>query len=318
MSSFYEKYRGRIKGLRIFAEDILKIIAIVTAISFLDYFYSSADIQYGAKYLAHYYDRQVIIPNLIKYGLKSSAQSILELKPEYSIMMEPQYFDRNTPIDSLDNNFYNFNLESIDDFRNGLKYKPKEKVANFSLSMPGWVGNEGFWENDELYNMFDTLLDSLSFYKTMKIILAGREVVSMLNISNKGELPAKNIKIFLRAPYMLWPRSLITKARVEFLRIEPNYSEYEYLNTRTAATITIPFLKKDDSQYFFIYTSLHNITDWNIFVDYETDRKINTDRIFYIFLIVTLLYYVLPVLLAYLRKETITVSKKNTDEDQAK
>lgn len=314
MISFNEKYKIRIKVLRMIAEDILKIIAIVTAISFLDYFQSSADLQYGTKYLTHYYDRPLIMSNLIKHNLLISAKTITELKPKYAKVMDHQYFDRNNPINPNDSKYYEYYPGSLDDFKKGLQFRPAEKAANYFTIMQPWVGNESFWEGDELIDIFDSLLDTVSFYNTMKIILAGREVVTQFHISNDGELPAKNIKIYLRAPFMLWPRELITNARVEYLRIEPDYPDYEYLNNKTTAIISIPFLKKGDKQDFWLHTSLHNITDWNIFVDFETDKRINPIRIFYIFLGVSLLYYFAPLLLVcFIGKKNEKHEKTNDD-----
>jgi hypothetical protein len=292
-----EKYNEILRWSRSFFNDVFLIAGIVTALTISGYFISRADIKYDINHRNTRYDDKSILRDFHKYSLKVPSALLIKLRPTTITMGKGKFeFSRDNPIkDSvpLPDSTRGLIIQ-IPELRDALKYKFREIIGSYGETGAGWIGNSEFWGTtfpDNLSGLLDSaIIDSISFYNAMKIILAHREVTVSISIDNAGSLIAKNIKIFLRRPFLLNPRSLMSVSKVEFVKIEPQTYETEIGDG--TAKIKIDYLKPGDPPaIFYVTTSLTNITKTNIFIDYETDKTFKLGRIGLTFIIVLLFYY---------------------------
>ncbi|MCK4632746.1 MAG: hypothetical protein KAT79_05710 [candidate division Zixibacteria bacterium] len=287
-----KEYKSSLERTRSIAADFVKVIAIVGAVSIVTYFWDSANLQTSVSYVDHWYDIEGILSDLHEHGLDKHFKSLPRRWAK--VLSTDSKFMRGHPNFGHDTLF---RFQEFDEMRDGVRFKPRPWIGNLSITPPGWIINIGFWESeftDSLESMMERgLIDSVAVYKTRKIIISRRIVLSVLSIQNSGDLAAKNIEVYLQSPFLLQPRCLISRAQPEFLTLSPD-NDLLVRRGDLSLAVSIPFLRNNDNRAFHIETSLTNISDNNVFVDYESDRVLRSDRILWISLIVLLLYYGAP------------------------
>ncbi len=302
-----KKFSETLKYSRPYFSDLLLIVGIVTALSVSGYFMSRADVKYAVNHMNTWYDADSILRDFTKHDLKTLLDLYINLKSQRVVVGKRKYeFSRDNPIDlSKPIPIRDMGLgEQISELKDALKYKFREISGDYDKPAPAWINNRAFWETtfpDTLSGLFDSaILDSVSFYNAIKIILAHREITVMLSVRNVGSLIAKHVRILLKRPYLLNPRSLMSMSKVDFLRIEPHAHETEMGDGYVK--IKIDYLKPDNDVFFWITTSLTNITMRNIVVDYDTDKTLKLGRILWTFAIVLVAYYLIPIIISVFRK----------------
>lgn len=292
--------------------DILIITGLVTAFSFFEWFNSKASIEFELFYYACHYNTIEIVKDFKKHNAENALKLYFRLSPSLTIVgSDSEYvFSKDHPIPkSLDLMDIPNNLKyHYDDLKEAIKYQFKERVGDFKAQPEFNVINTAFWEK-AFVDSLALITDSISFCKTLSIIIAHREINTWLFISNKGDLAAKNIMLYLRPPMLLQPRGFITNSRVEFLDINPKLFNYDIGSS--FAKIEIPYMKPNQEEYFSILSSLTNVTKENVFIDFETEKNINVNRALRLLAIIGMIYILLAIIITVMRFAIIRIKMKN-------
>lgn len=299
----YGEYLGKQRNL---ISDILKILGIVGAFLFLDVFYSDAKIksdilEFGC---VVQYDQENIISDFMTYELYEIAKLCLDMRKIYASEVKYEMkFKKDDPSVFFDDTFRlsDTNFNYLNKIRDAMKFEFRNKTGSYrEIDLSPNVINRAFWEN----TFIDTLIkvaDSVSQYKAMAIILANREVSYRLIVSNIGSRAAKNVEIYMQAPVLLKPRFLIGLAEIEFLDIRSGNQFSSIENYGNKATINIPFMEDGDYYEFGITTTMANLTNSNIFINFETERKIEPLKVIRLLIILTILYFIAPFLIHFIQ-----------------
>lgn len=294
------------KAIRKIAEDIVKLITIVGAITVIHFFWYEANLESTVSFRFHTYDEFSITTDFVKYELKEPLKLYHSLGKSYARLIEfDSAFGPSNPLwpPSDTSALHNFNY--FQNLKKALKFEFNPLVRDFIEKPNGAIINVHFWEEvyiDSLFSLMDSQIDSVIVFKAMKIILAHRQVTSALNIYNKGDLPAKNVKIHIRRPYLLWPRMLMTEAEVNILFASDSYGKRNIEKLNGSYELTSNHILPMQNETFHIVTSLQNISNYNIYIEFETDRKLNTNFVVYTFILLSILFY-LPYVIGLISKK---------------
>ncbi|MEW6534371.1 MAG: hypothetical protein AB1454_01985 [Candidatus Auribacterota bacterium] len=161
-----------------------------------------------------------------------------------------------------------------------FKSLQQETIKTFESDRVGIVS--GYWDNSYrskniiskyLFSLKDDL-DIKAWYIFASAVIDSKTYKTMLSISNKGEVDAKNLKINIVSPI-----NLLTGKRDLFLieNIERRDSlkgcQFNYSPEKIA--IFIPEVKAKKGTMFFIYTKQSTLSDGNVYIDYDKNFKIN-------------------------------------------
>lgn len=303
------KYAESLNNIRKIAQDLFAIIGVVAAISFWSFFTLEAQIACETRYLNIKYNRGRICQKLKEFNLEIPLHMIITHKNWYYKVVEQKFYTKNNIIfgsDTLKDREAGFE-DNYSDLKKSIVYKEQAKSADFIKLPEAQVNNRSFWETI-LPQLLEDKCDSVTVYKSLKIVLSEREIISTIHVVNSGKLTATDIKIYLDRPRLLMPRLFSHNTVVDFIDVDFNYYNASFERTPSGITINIPILRPNESQMYTITTSFTNISDGNIKYSYKSLRDINIDRILYTFIIVIFIYYALP-FLAYIYRIKKIINK---------
>jgi len=285
---------------------LLSIVSLVAVLSFFDFFNSDAGIEYEIKHVNVTYDTDGIIDDLITYKVNLPLSEILRHRKDIRIPSKQKDSFKERLFSEHANQFSRSlgDLGYYDRIKKALVYNFEERAASSRRVFSAHISNRSFWESSILKQL-ETLVDTVTFIQVLHIIISRRVVTVQLHIGNSGDADAKNIKVFLQNPFLLKPRTMLTEAIVEFIQIESDQYIAEIENNGTNAKISIPFLAVGNYQSFQVTSSMTNLNNDNVFIDFETDRKVRVTRVLVILLIVSSLFYSIPLLMGIFDKKSV-------------
>jgi len=298
-SSMYERrYRGYrqshhkkntpIETLRTVLSDCFMILGIVSALSFIDYFHSSADVASDVFYYACHYDDIGVKRDFLKYGLIEPFNIAHRLRPSYTVLSRPLDYGPDNPVDSF--LLRTSRLQDMDSVSSIVRFRFKGECMSNNFGLPGAITNSEFWEN-EFFDSLSRSVDSTTLFEALMIVIAHRQVYTGMVISNNGLQDARSICVYLQPPVLINPRELQANGRVTFLRIDPEYSTDQVRYNGDNAVIDIPYIRAGEQHLFIVVSSMQNLARNNIYVTYETEKSIILLRFIVILAIVAGLYW---------------------------
>ncbi|MDD4051298.1 MAG: hypothetical protein PHR28_05290 [candidate division Zixibacteria bacterium] len=276
-------------ALRTILSDCFMIFAIVSAISFVDYFRASADIVTDVYYVANYYDNTGIRRDLLKYGLVEPFEIAQRLQSGWATVLPgPPNYGPENPIDSF--LLQRSHLRDYDSVSRLVRFEFKGECVSYREALPGAIINSDFWEN-VFFDSLSQAVDSTTLFKALMIVIAHRQINTTMIVYNQGLQDARAIHVYLEPPYLLNPRMLMANGRVTLLKLFPEYPTDQIQLNGNSAVIEIPYLRAGERHEFNVVTSMQNLSRRNIYANYETEKTINMYRFIVILLSIATLYW---------------------------
>lgn len=272
----------------------VSVATIVGLWSFLEYFNSSAKVDFQLSYHNINYDTEAIVSDFHMYGVQIPGSTQLP----YGTSINPTYphdeFKKRKNVE-----LYNkvarirrdLNLDK--DLRDAIVFKLRERAGNRRERPVAAINNRAFWES-EFPHSIDSVVDSVTFQQAMRIVISHRGVTMLMGVSNLGTIAARDVKLTLQSPWLLKPRSLMTEAEVKFLQIQSDRAVCQISNNGNYANISIPFLEVGATIVFTIVTSMTNLTADNVYLHYETARGLDAGAIVWTTVIGVIAVYLAP------------------------
>jgi len=268
--------KENLSAVRVLADDLVRMAAIVGAIAVFDYFWSEAIIEFNVRYIDHAYNELQIRKQLALYKLDTAIKTLSEAKGSFGLALpDTSKFTSSSPLIETQSSPDSREIEKL---KSSIEFKPSPIVGNYRNPQQLMIINKHFWERS-FADLLIQKTDSLTAKQALQIILANREVYSVLFVHNSGRLPAKEITFSIRRPYLLWPRYLSNRAKVEFKSITSEYENFGIIEHKPVTKINLPYLKPGETASFDITTTLQNLSNEQIIALFDTDRKIDSKRL---------------------------------------